>query len=67
MYLEWAEEPGMESIAFEQLELYKEALVNEREVWQSQLGGNDVILSEMMWLDSVGVNLCFDLYGAEKN
>ena len=67
MYLEWAEEPGMESIAFEQLELYKEALVNEREVWQSQLSGNDVILSEMMWLDSVGVNLCFDLYGAEKN
>ena len=53
MYLGWAEEPGMKEIAHRQFDLYKDALVENRDVWKQQL-------------DSIGVNLCFDLYGAES-
>ena len=71
MYADWADRLGHAegNAADEQYNIFLAALNENTEMWneQSAPGSNEAALERMMWLDGVGVNLCFDLYGAEKN
>ena len=71
MYADWADRLGDAegNAADEQYNIFLAALNENMAMWikQSAPGSNEAALERMMWLDGVGVNLCFDLYGAEKN
>lgn len=70
MYAEWAGWLGHAegNAAGEQRDIFLAALDENTAMWNEQAapGSNDAALDRMMWLDSVGVKLCFDLYGAEE-
>jgi len=71
MYADWADRLGGAdvSIAAEQYEIFREALEENTAMWNqaAEPGSNEAVLSRMNWLESIGVGLCFDLYGAEPN
>lgn len=71
MYADWADRLGGAdaSVASEQYEIFREALEENTEKWnqEAEPGSNEAVLSRMNWLESIGVDLCFDLYGAEPN
>ena len=71
MYADWADRPGGAnvSVASEQYEIFREALEENTAKWNqaAEPGSNEAVLSRMKWLESIGVDLCFDLYGAEPN
>ena len=71
MYAEWADRLGGAdvSVASEQYEIFRKALEENIAKWnqEAEPGSNEVVLSRMKWLESIGVDLCFDLYGAEPN
>jgi len=71
MYADWAYRLGHAegNAADEQYDIFLAELDENTAMWngQSVPGSNEAALERMMWLDGVGVNLCFDLYGAEKN
>jgi len=71
MYADWADGLGGAdvSVASEQYEIFREALEENTAMWnqEAEPGSNEAVLSRMNWLESIGVDLCFDLYGAEPN
>ena len=71
MYADWADRLGGAdmSVASEQYETFREALKENTAMWneEAEPGSNEAVLSRMTWLESIGVDLCFDLYGAEPN
>lgn len=71
MYADWADKPGGAdvSIASEQYEIFRKALEKNTAKWnqEAEPGSNEAVLRRMNWLESIGVDLCFDLYGAEPN
>ena len=71
MYADWADRLGGAdaSIASEQYEIFRSALEENTAMWNKAAGSgsNEVLYSRMKWLESIGVDLCFDLYGAEPN
>ena len=71
MYADWADRLGGAdvSVASEQYEIFRKALEENIAKWnqEAEPGSNEVVLSRMKWLESIGVDLCFDLYGAEPN
>ena len=71
MYADWADRLGGAdaSVASEQYEIFRTALEENTAMWnqEAEPGSNEAVLSRMNWLESIGVDLCFDLYGAEPN
>lgn len=71
MYADWADRLGGAdaSVASEQYEIFRTALEGNTAMWnqEAEPGSNEAVLSRMNWLESIGVDLCFDLYGAEPN
>ena len=71
MYADWADGLGGAdvSVASEQYEIFRTALEENTAMWnqEAEPGSNEAVLSRMNWLESIGVDLCFDLYGAEPN
>ena len=71
MYADWADRLGGSdaSVASEQYEIFRSALEENTAMWNKAAGSgsNEVLYSRMKWLESIGVDLCFDLYGAEPN
>ena len=71
MYADWADRLGGAdaSVASEQYEIFREALEENTAKWnqEAEPGSNEAVLGRMNWLESIGVDLCFDLYGAEPN
>ena len=71
MYADWADRLGGAdvSVASEQYEIFREALEENTAKWnqEAEPGSNEAVLKRMNWLESIGVDLCFDLYGAEPN
>lgn len=71
MYADWADRLGGSdvNVASEQYEIFREALKENTAIWnqEAEPGSNEAVLSRMNWLESIGVDLCFDLYGAEPS
>ena len=71
MYADWADRHGGSEagIAAEQYEIFRAALEENTAQWNREAasGSNEALSSRMKWLESIGVDLCFDLYGAEAN
>ena len=71
MYADWADRLGGAdiSVASEQYDIFRAALEENTAKWneEAEPGSNEAVLSRMTWLESIGVDLCFDLYGAEPN
>ena len=71
MYAGWSDRLGGAdmNVASEQYEIFREALEENMVKWnqEAEPGSNEAVLSRMNWLKSIGVDLCFDLYGAEPN
>lgn len=71
MYGEWeASLPESDRhVAREQKQLFLDAYGENKQEWARDYGSGSVmaLIQEMMWLDEMGVGLCFDLYGAEGN
>ena len=71
MYADWADRLGGAdmSVASEQYDIFLEALKENTVKWndEAEPGSNEALLNRMNWLESIGVDLCFDLYGAEPN
>lgn len=71
MYADWVDRLGGAdvSVASEQYEIFRTALKENTAMWNegAEPGSNEAVLSRMTWLESIGVDLCFDLYGAEPN
>ena len=71
MYADWSDRLGGAdvSVASEQYKVFREALERNTARWnqETEPGSNEGVLKRMKWLESVGVDLCFDLYGAEPN
>lgn len=71
MYADWADRLGGAdvSIASEQYDIFCTALEENTAMWNENAatGSNEAQLNRMNWLESIGVDLCFDLYGAEPN
>ena len=72
MYTEWEEklDDKEKDIAREQKKLFDQSLVENRKTWEKLNTKNDpnqALLQEMIWLEQMGVELCFDLHGAEAN
>ena len=71
MYADWADRLGGAdmSVASEQYDIFRAALEENTATWneEAEPGSNEAVLSRMNWLESIGVDLCFDLYGAEPN
>ena len=71
MYADWADRLGGAdvNVASEQYEIFRTALEENTALWEKEAkpGSNEAVLSRMNWLESIGVGLCFDLYGAEPN
>ena len=71
MYADWADSlSGADvSVASKQYEIFRAALEENTAKWneKAEPGSNEAVLSRMNWLESIGVDLCFDLYGAEMN
>ena len=71
MYADWADRLGGAdaSVASEQYDIFRAALEENTAMWNKAAasGSNEALLSRMKWLESMGVDLCFDLYGAEPN
>ncbi|MBR5225602.1 MAG: peptidoglycan-binding protein [Clostridia bacterium] len=71
MYAYWADrlDGADASVASEQYEIFRAALEENTEMWNkaSASGSNEALHSRMKWLEILGVDLCFDLYGAEPN
>ena len=70
MYAHWADRHGGADagVASQQYEIFRAALEENTAIWNKAAasGSNDALLSRMKWLESIGVDLCFDLYGAES-
>ena len=71
MYADWADRLGGAdmSVASEQYDIFRAALEENTAMWneEAEPGSNEAVLSRMTWLERIGVDLCFDLYGAEPN
>ncbi len=71
MYADWADRLGGADVdvASEQNEIFRTALEENTAMWNENAaaGSNEALLNRMKWLESIGVDLCFDLYGAEPN
>ena len=71
MYADWADRLGGADVnaASEQYEIFRTALEENTAMWNENAaaGSNEALLNRMKWLESIGVDLCFDLYGAEPN
>ena len=71
MYADWADRLGGAdvSVASEQYDIFRAALEENTAMWnqEAEPESNEAVLSRMNWLESIGVDLCFDLYGAEPN
>ena len=71
MYADWADRLGGAdmSVASEQYDIFRAALEENTAKWneEAEPGSNEELLNRMNWLESIGVDLCFDLYGAEPN
>lgn len=71
MYADWADRLGGAdvNVASEQYEIFRTALEENTAMWNENAaaGSNEALLNRMKWLESIGVDLCFDLYGAEPN
>ncbi len=71
MYADWSDRLGGAdvSIASEQYEIFRAALEENTTKWNEEAapGSNEAVLNRMNWLESIGIDLCFDLYGAEPN
>ena len=71
MYADWSDRLGGAdvSVASEQYDIFRAALEENTAKWneEAEPGSNEAVLSRMTWLESIGVDLCFDLYGAESN
>lgn len=71
MYADWADRLGGAdvNVASEQYEIFRTALEENTAMWNENAaaGSNEALLNQMKWLESIGVDLCFDLYGAEPN
>ncbi len=71
MYADWADKLGGSdvSVASEQYEIFREAFKENTSIWnqEAESGSSEELLNRMKWLESIGVDLCFDLYGAEPN
>lgn len=71
MYAGWADRLGGAdvNVASEQYEIFRTALEENTAMWNENAaaGSNEALLNRMKWLESIGVDLCFDLYGAEPN
>ena len=65
MYDAWEEELAEEDshIAEEQREIFE----NKLEEYQSAESEPDGLLNEQVWLEKTGIDLCFDMHGAESN
>ena len=69
MYTEWEDSlPGDDGeIASKQREIFEQALSENRAEWAQEYSELKALTQEARWLESIGVDLCFDLYGAEAN
>lgn len=71
MYADWSDQLGGAdvSVASEQYDIFRAALSENMAMWEKEAepGSSEALLSRMNWLESIGVDLCFDLYGAEPN
>ena len=71
MYADWADRLGGAdvSVASQQYDIFRAALEENTALWEKEAkpGSNEALRSRMTWLESIGVDLCFDLYGAEPN
>ena len=69
MYTEWEdslpEDDG--EIASKQREIFEQALSENLAEWAQEYSELKALTQEARWLESIGVDLCFDLYGAEAN
>lgn len=71
MYSDWAQrdDRGAESAAGEQYAIFRAALDENAAIWNERCGegSSRAAVEQMMWLEKTGVDLCYDLYGAEPN
>ena len=69
MYTEWedmlSDDDG--ETASEQREIFEQALSENRAEWAQEYSELKALTQEARWLESIGMDLCFDLYGAEAN
>ena len=67
MYDEWEESLSEEDehIAQEQRELFETALAENRKEWKKKK--STALENEVTWLEYQGINICFDMHGAEAN
>lgn len=72
IYDEWAESPEDEAadVAYEQKELFEQGWAEAEPDLAEQNGGAEKIRTleaQAEWLETVGIETCFDLHGAEPN
>lgn len=72
MYTEWEDQldDKEKDIAREQKKLFDESLAENRKTWEklnAKDDPNQALMQEMIWLEQMGVELCFDMHGAEAN
>lgn len=72
MYEEWEEALGYadNNVAASQYDNFLLTLDDQIAQWSEIYGGHlalGTLQNEMKWLESIGVDLCFDMYGAEPN
>ena len=69
MFIEWEDmvpEDEWETVN-EQREIFEQALEENRTEWAKDYSELKALTQEARWLESIGVDMCFDLYGAEAN
>ena len=72
LYKAWENslKPSDRHIAREQRQIFEDSLARQREEWQRDVTAsnpNAALVREALWLNEIGVGLCFDLHGAEGN
>ena len=71
MYADWSDRDGGadEGVASKQYDIFRAALEENTAMWNKTAasGSCEAVINRMKWLESIGVDLCFDLYGAEPN